>query len=315
MGMPVEGMKPGEVLAATGGKGVSGFLPPMGREIFGTQHLKAGDTTDDWQLTRVVAESLIRTEGRFNLEDCARGHVQALVDRKISWGRTTTRAIEDIRDGKRNVLSDPLPPAGPKQGAGNGIMMKIAPIAILHAPEDDLDMPMLWSTCRLLGSITHTDIRASLSAFAVAKIMARSLNVEYGWLGNSVGHFQGLVFNVEVAEYSSNVGADLVSNRIKLIPPVLHDHVALRKIEGYMRFHCMYTVTITIGTFLRHPTDFRTGILEIVNAGGDADSNASILGAMIGANVGLSGIPREWRTFSPEFEGAIELADRLLAVT
>ena len=65
---------------------------------------------------------------------------------------------------------------------------------------------------------------------------------------------------------------------------------------------------------MRHSNDFEKGILEIVNAGGDSDSNAAIVGAMIGATVGLSGIPKRWREFRPSFQESIALADQLLAL-
>ena len=46
--------------------------------------------------------------------------------------------------------------------------------------------------------------------------------------------------------------------------------------------------------WLRHPLDFREAALEMVRAGGDTDSSASIIGGIIGAGVGEAGIPFEW---------------------
>lgn len=310
LGMPVEGLKPFEVAAVNRGSGVRGFMSPVpGREMFGTHELKAGGTTDDWQLTKAVARSLIRTNGRLDLQDCAEEHVRELKARTISWGNTTTSAIQAIADGKRNVLRDTLPPALPKQGCGNGVMMKIAPIAIINA---HTSVECLWDDCRALGSLTHADIRASLAAFAIAARIRESLIAEEG-AGEPVG-FSFLTQLIEdVRDIEKHLGMDeeLVSDRLILIDDAIHDHVALRTIPGYMRFHAMYTVTITLGTFLRHPRDFRAGILEVVNAGGDADSNGAIVGAMIGAHVGLQGIPYEWRSFNPAFNDAIDLADKL----
>ena len=51
--------------------------------------------------------------------------------------------------------------------------------------------------------------------------------------------------------------------------------------------------------------------MEAVNAGGDTDSIASMTGALIGFNVGIQGIPKEWIDYSSEFEKAIVLADEL----
>ena len=45
---------------------------------------------------------------------------------------------------------------------------------------------------------------------------------------------------------------------------------------------------------LLHPLDFREGILAVIHEGGDADSNAAVAGAVLGARFGFSGIPKEW---------------------
>ena len=74
------------------------------------------------------------------------------------------------------------------------------------------------------------------------------------------------------------------------------------------RFVCTQTMPFVIGTFLRHATDFQAGVLEAVNAGGDTDTNASIVGALIGTKVGVQGIPDEWKNFRPDYSEAETLA-------
>lgn len=59
------------------------------------------------------------------------------------------------------------------------------------------------------------------------------------------------------------------------------------------------SVPFSLAVFLRHPDDFRSGVLEAVNAGGDTDTTGSMVGALIGANVGPEGIPAEWREHLP----------------
>ena len=67
-----------------------------------------------------------------------------------------------------------------------------------------------------------------------------------------------------------------------------------------------------IGTFLRHMDDFAGGITEAVNAGGDTDTNAAIVGSLIGARVGMDGIPSEWANFRPEYAVARKIAAGLV---
>ena len=40
-------------------------------------------------------------------------------------------------------------------------------------------------------------------------------------------------------------------------------------------------------------SDFETGILEIINQGGDADTNACVAGSLLGAKFGFNSLPSE----------------------
>lgn len=77
----------------------------------------------------------------------------------------------------------------------------------------------------------------------------------------------------------------------------------------------------------RHPGSVEEGLLAIVNAGGDTDTNAAPAGAALGARFGLGGIPAGWSTRVAEtraWEAPVdawlerrpleEYADRLLAL-
>ena len=44
-----------------------------------------------------------------------------------------------------------------------------------------------------------------------------------------------------------------------------------------------------------HATSYREGILKIVLSGGDADTNAAVAGAILGAKFGINQIPEEWK--------------------
>jgi ADP-ribosylglycohydrolase len=47
--------------------------------------------------------------------------------------------------------------------------------------------------------------------------------------------------------------------------------------------------------YLLHAKDFASALIDVVNRGGDADTNGAIVGALLGARFGESGIPPEWR--------------------
>ncbi len=62
-------------------------------------------------------------------------------------------------------------------------------------------------------------------------------------------------------------------------------------ISGYV----YHTVPCVIQTWFRYENDFSGGLKEIISAGGDTDTTAAILGAIIGAKVWKKGIINEWR--------------------
>ncbi len=311
LGMPVETMKHDDVMKLNDGKGVIGFMPPVQKRVWDTANLKAGDTTDDWQLTRAVARSLIRTKGKLDVVDCADEHVLALKQSAFGWGKTTQRAIEDIWEGRRLPGVDPLPPAEPGRGCGNGIIMKVAPLAIsarLHLV-NSLDM---WPEIKALGGITHSDIRASIAAQAVAHCIRVALNDGIMYMDGrdiSSGAMYGVIQAAVAVEDSESAGHD-VSMRIFRVYELIGTPDGVRTASGG-GFHAVDTAAFCVGTFMRHPVDFRAGVLEAVNAGGDTDTNASIVGGMIGANHGLQCIPQEWQEFNPAFKEALELGEQL----
>lgn len=51
---------------------------------------------------------------------------------------------------------------------------------------------------------------------------------------------------------------------------------------------------MVIQVWLKYPQDYQTAILEIIRLGGDTDTTAAILGGIIGARVGKTGIPETW---------------------
>jgi ADP-ribosyl-[dinitrogen reductase] hydrolase len=309
MGMPVETMTDKQILAVTNNLGVSGFIDPVVRKDWNLP-LKAGDTTDDWQLARAVAVSIIRTGGKFSLMDCAEEHVREYDKSIFGWGRTTNDAIKAIKCGERKVGIDWLPPAKQGKGCGNGVIMKVAPLAIgnflLQGSSSEL-----WHDVKTLGLLTHPDVLASIAAYAVA-IFIKLAMTNSGIMSSSEGLeiLSDVINDVRKIEIAERINTESVSDRLELIEESFEKANELREAVG-CGFHSIQTAAFTIGTFLRHPKDFRAAILEAVNAGGDTDTNASVVGAMAGANCGLKAILEEWKNFSPDFKEPLSIGSQL----
>ena len=62
------------------------------------------------------------------------------------------------------------------------------------------------------------------------------------------------------------------------------------------------------------PLDFETALRQVVEAGGDTDTNGAVAGAILGARYGASAIPQRWLDVIPQ-RGRIEgLADELVGL-
>ena len=59
--------------------------------------------------------------------------------------------------------------------------------------------------------------------------------------------------------------------------------------SGYI----VHTVHAVIQS-LTHQDDFEAALIDVVNRGGDADTTGAIVGMIMGARVGVDGIPRRW---------------------
>jgi ADP-ribosylglycohydrolase len=171
--------------------------------------------------------------------------------------------------------------------AGNGPAMRSAIIGIYcTAQRPKLIRTLVNASTR----ITHADPKAEYGAFAVALAAAMAsdglpvnpqdyLTVLKSQLGSQAKELTDLIIH---AVESSEIGES---------SEAFCETLGLDNgVSGYI----YHTVPVVIQTWLRHQNDLAGGISEIVRCGGDTDTTAAILGAIIGARVGKEGIPPEW---------------------
>jgi ADP-ribosylglycohydrolase len=134
----------------------------------------------------------------------------------------------------------------------------------------------------------------------------------YPWPGPSYS-------DEEADEMKRGIKGQEKSFRVEL-PRAKHaakvDAQALRHACG-MGFSVVDTVCFAIGVVEMHSHSllsnvFETSVLEAVNGGGDADTNAAMVGAIVGAEVGIDGIPKRWIDGLDKRDMIIRTADELL---
>ena len=270
LGLPYERLSPRRAARLLG-------PPDRHRLLFGR-----GMVSDDTEHACLVARALIESAGdgdRF-VRRLGRHLRWWLLGLPAGLGSATLRATLRLWCGfsprKSGVYS-----------AGNGPAMRSA---ILGAAVDDLDR--LRELVRLSTRITHTDPKAEYGALAVA-LAARA--------ARQPAPVDGALYleTVRTALPADERAAELLNLLQQAVASAAAGEALAalvqrwnwkRGISGYV----YHTVPAVIQVWLRHPRSYRDGVMEIIAAGGDADTTAAILGGLIGTAVGRAGIPEDW---------------------
>jgi ADP-ribosylglycohydrolase len=167
--------------------------------------------------------------------------------------------------------------------AGNGPAMRSAILGAYFAEDAKKRQAFVSAATRL----THTDPKAETAALAVAEAAAWSIgqnSFSEAWLSN----LPSLGGDVEWKEICRKLTAELAARRSV---SEFADELGLQRgVTGY----AYHSVPVALYAWLRHPDDFRTALIAVLDCGGDTDTDGAILGAMMGARLGREGVPHKW---------------------
>ncbi len=255
------------------------FAPIAGIVGGGPFRLAPGQWTDDTSMALCLAESLVACGG-FDAED--------QMERYVRWWRegylSVTGKCFDIGNATRAALArfehDRNPYAGSNdpQTAGNGCIMRLAPVPMAFArePARAIDLaarssrtthgaPACLSACRYLAGI----LVGALSGADKETLLAS------GYCP-APGLWQRDPLAPEIAAVAAG------SFKEKQPPQIRGTGYAVSALEA------------ALWAFYR-TDDFASGALAAVNLGDDADTTGAIYGQIAGAYYGIGGIPEEWR--------------------
>lgn len=298
LGMPVETFSPEKILEKypeTGGR-VTDYILPTGHKWFDGR--KAGTWTDDTQLTLAVARGLMAGDG-CDMNSQIKPHVDALDDAEAKgWGGTTKQAIRNLANGTPWSKSGVK---GKHQGKGNGVPMKVAPVAayIQHlreqrsswTDEERADvLQEVFTFLRNLTIMTHPTQMAVVASFAHTTALLYCLK-EGKFNSDTVAKaIWGAACKAQ-GWYPGNEPDDLAEQLKKLVDYSTYDTDKARAEFGNGSCYCYHSIPFTHVFFLRNPHSI-DALYDVVSAGGDADTNGSMLGAMLGALNGVGIFPR-----------------------
>ena len=229
----------------------------------------------------------------------------SLVPEKLA-GVFASRRIFGIGSAVRSFVSDME--AGKcwydaaARSAGNGALMRIAPIAIAHLRTGH---PAFWSDAALCAAITHNDPGSigACVAFAgmLGELLACSRIPDADWW---VERYVALARGVEGESRYKPRGGRFPDYRGPIwrfvqaqVPRAIHrgESVLDAGRAWYSGAYLLETVPTALFILARHGADPEAAIVRAVNDTKDNDTIAAIVGAAVGALHGEDTLPRRWR--------------------
>jgi thiamine-phosphate pyrophosphorylase len=282
-GLPVE-TKSAAYIARHYGE-ISRLLPPVENPFY-TGDLPEGTWSDDTHLSLAVAKALIRANG-FNLQAQAQSHIDAYNETplvtspngkltKQGWGGSTTRSVERIIEGMSPDL------AGEKDGAGNGILMKMSPLVFWQAAKG-LSAGERHSQYDQLTTMTHDSDVARICTRVHGDVLHYLLTQEYDPKEFVASAIDAAVCHEELFSQDACVSRQLYYLQQNNRPSSQHILQQFENTKSGFKygFYAPETLAIAYGAFMSHEPDFQRAVYSAVNIGGDCDSTASIVAAMI----------------------------------
>jgi ADP-ribosylglycohydrolase len=186
-----------------------------------------------------------------------------------------------------------------KRAAGNGSLMRTAPIGVYFAKDRNARIRASIDDCVL----THYDPRCQLACVAFNAALASAIaSVKAPTPEAMVAAAQGdltvaaALLGKEALDEVRDTQAALAFLRKDLElaaspdPELYGPELFLHRQVGFVR------VAFRLAFWeLCHAPDLETALVDVVNRGGDTDTNAALTGALFGALQGEGAVPEEWR--------------------
>lgn len=239
--------------------------------------------SDDTQLTLATCEAIIASGGHLDPEVVASRFASWHRQRRVTgMGASTYKALTELAAGGHWALSG----AKGERAAGNGAAMRIAPAAFLLDPSVECDRRMIRDLCR----ITHRHEEAYVGALAV--VVALRAVIEHTWKGGD-----DLLEIVISALPDSKIRDRMKELGRYGVNRPLEEIAILFGTSGYV----VESVPLALyGAQQIGRLGFKGVLKELISAGGDTDTNASIAGQVSGAYLGKGALPSEMLEKLPE---------------
>lgn len=254
----------------------------------GPFQLKAGQWTDDTSMALCLAESLLRKNG-FDAAD--------QMARYLNWWQwgylSSTGDCFDIGTTVRAALAafheqgDPFAGSTDPYSAGNGSMMRLAPVVLLYYP----DAQRVDDFARQSSRTTH----GAQEAIECCVVLARAISLAL----SGAPKVQLLSISTAGLNAPKVVAIAQGGYRDKSRDQITGSGYAVASLEAAL--WCVVNTEC-----------YADAVLMATNLGDDADTTAAIAGQLAGAFYGVQGIPARWLEKVWMRDEIEEMADGLL---
>jgi len=248
-------------------------IKPLCMEDGGVWNILAGQPTDDGELALTLARSIVVSNG-YNSESAAQAYVQWLASKPFDIGNTTRQALIGPMRYPHLPVAEACRVSASISSQANGALMRVAPIGI--AAQGNPQLAANWA--RQDAQLTHPH------PVCVEANAAFSAAIAVGVAGGG----RQEMFDSALAQLADDDHANVIRNCL----------LAAAKGEVVEEFQWqMGWVLIALqNAFYRLMlgASIEDAVVDTVMCGGDTDTNASIVGALIGAATGLNVFPLKW---------------------
>ena len=290
------GLAAGDAVGTALGFRAPGSFAPIDDMVGGGPFgLAPGEWTDDTSMALCLAESLVERQ-RFDPLD--------QLERYVRWWRegyfSSTGYCFDIGGTVSRALArferarEPFPGPTDPMSAGNGSIMRLAPVPLLYARNARAAITRSAESSRTThGALAAVDACRYLGALIVGALGGAHkdtlLSARYCPVP---GYWEQYPLVPEIDEIAAG------SFKRRQPPEVKGTGYVVRSLEA------------ALWAFY-HGDSFREGCLLAVNLGDDADTTGAVYGQLGGAFYGEQGIPEAWRARLAMRETIAALAERL----
>ncbi len=237
---------------------------------------KRGDWTDDTEQMTLIVDSLLERK-EVDVCDIGRRFAHWEGQGGLGIGDTVYAVLHHPRfHSDPHFAAKEVWESTDRWQAANGAVMRTASLGLWEGHDELKVIANAENVCK----ITHFDPRCVASCVAVCVAIQRLVHGERDvesiieYVGNLAGRYDPRVTPFFELARSENIEA-----------LALDDEASM----GYS------LKTLSAGIWaLRFAASFEEGVSALIHQGGDADTNASVAGALLGARFGYDAIPRPW---------------------